>query len=63
MNPGSHFRELGGDSLAALRVCRRLAAEKETRGDDGEKSKCGLDEGGQFGELLGVLAPRELLAR
>ncbi|KAL6064296.1 putative peptide synthase SimD6, variant 2 [Balamuthia mandrillaris] len=64
LHSSSHFQELGGDSLAALRVCRQLAhsfqqqqqkaAENETR----EEEQQGL-----FGELLGPLSPAELLKR
>ncbi|KAJ3139894.1 hypothetical protein HDU90_008792 [Geranomyces variabilis] len=52
--PSAHFAELGGDSLAALRVCKQMANahRREGAGDDGV-----------FGELLGVLAPAELLKR
>jgi acyl-CoA synthetase (AMP-forming)/AMP-acid ligase II len=48
----SHFFELGGDSLAALRVCQCIAKKMN--------QSTGKDD---FGELLGSLAPAELLNR
>jgi acyl-coenzyme A synthetase/AMP-(fatty) acid ligase/acyl carrier protein len=50
--PSSHFFSLGGDSLAALRVCHKLSKKlhNETEKDE-------------FGELLGDLAPAELMKR
>ncbi|KAJ3011205.1 hypothetical protein HKX48_006970 [Thoreauomyces humboldtii] len=50
---GAHFIELGGDSLGALRVCKRIA---DVRGPQE------ADANG-FGELLGPLGPAELLRR
>ncbi|KAJ3169440.1 hypothetical protein HDU87_000611 [Geranomyces variabilis] len=50
----AHFAELGGDSLAALRVCKQVANAYRREGTADE---------GLFGELLGVLAPAELLKR
>jgi len=89
----AHFIELGGDSLAALRVCQELArrihqlrnqkwnannleeitttsSSTKTGGQQGmapkkiSKGKQKEEEeqnGGMFGELLGPLAPKELL--
>jgi acyl-CoA synthetase (AMP-forming)/AMP-acid ligase II/ankyrin repeat protein len=48
---GGHFTEMGGDSLAALRVCQRISSTL-------------LDEKPSFaGESLGSLSPLELLKR
>ncbi|KNC97577.1 uncharacterized protein SPPG_07049 [Spizellomyces punctatus DAOM BR117] len=64
----THFMEAGGDSLAALRACQRLSHlwknraavtdAKDQGGDTDTETRDGL-----FGELLGVLAPIELLKR
>jgi len=83
----SSFLELGGDSLAALRVSRfiskRIQALKQVTSKGGEKKSGGggggdgmvdgvfpnpiidddVKEGGEFGELLGHLSPRELITR
>jgi acyl-coenzyme A synthetase/AMP-(fatty) acid ligase len=48
----SHFFALGGDSLAALRVCQSIA-KKINQSDDRD----------EFGESLGSLSPTELLKR
>src|SRR5690606_267163 len=80
----AHFMELGGDSLAALRVCQSIAAQindarqkkptakttaktkakpssKATPAGDKEEETAAA--AGEFGELLGPLAPTELLKR
>lgn len=83
----AHFMELGGDSLAALRVCQSIAGQindarqkkptaevtkstaktkakpspKATTGGDKEEETAAA--AGEFGELLGPLAPAELLKR
>ena len=66
LDRGSDFGELGGHSLLALQVCKRLA-QRIREGDDGSASASGIAtdaEGeGEFGELLGALAPAELLTR
>ncbi|KAI8921913.1 hypothetical protein DFJ77DRAFT_3476 [Powellomyces hirtus] len=55
----AHFADLGGDSLAALRVCRKISCMQGKKGED-----TAVDEfGNVFGELLGVLGPAELLKR
>ncbi|CAK0815056.1 unnamed protein product, partial [Prorocentrum cordatum] len=48
---GAHFHALGGDSLAALRVCRRLAAALAPSAKVTEGAEEAA-EGGAFGELL-----------
>eukprot|EP00873_Tetraselmis_striata_P022007 jgi/Tetstr1/442271/TSEL_030412.t1 len=59
----------GGDSLAALRCCQALAAElRAARAaaagmGAGTQAAAAPEEGGVFGELLGPLAPAELLQR
>ncbi len=61
------FLALGGDSLAALRICQRLASLVRER--DGaskglvEGDEQGGEYGGVFGERMGSLAPAELLQR
>lgn len=64
----SHFAALGGDSLAALRVCQGLAALLRQKNFDlvdsaGKDVGGTATAGGEFGELLGTLAPAELLKR
>jgi len=62
----SHFLELGGHSIAALRVCRRLLVQLGMASSDGGTSGLNRDDdalGGALGELTGPLAPSELLAR
>ncbi|KAI8844674.1 hypothetical protein BJ741DRAFT_589061 [Chytriomyces cf. hyalinus JEL632] len=64
----TRFSELGGDSLKALVVCQKLNSELrklDVCGTTDEKNASGGKEndGGGFGELLGVLAPAELLKR
>mmetsp|Transcript_11571 Transcript_11571/g.27486 ORF Transcript_11571/g.27486 Transcript_11571/m.27486 type:complete len:520 (-) Transcript_11571:1224-2783(-) len=55
-SPGADWFALGGDSLGALRCCRRIAERAPSaRG-------CG-GSAGAFGELLGPLAPAEMLQR
>lgn len=68
---------LGGDSLAALRVCQRLEPELcALQGEGAHIAACARDseeaedrvgapvsEGGAFGELMGALGPAELLRR
>ncbi|KAJ3110140.1 hypothetical protein HK100_003138 [Physocladia obscura] len=71
----TRFVELGGDSLKALLVSKKLAELLEKVGAS-EKVGCAVDIGagdigndvitkknGGFGELLGVLAPAELIKR
>ncbi|TPX58033.1 hypothetical protein SpCBS45565_g08091 [Spizellomyces sp. 'palustris'] len=65
----AHFMEAGGDSLAALRACQRLAqllksrsAVTDTNGHGGDDTETETRDG-VFGELLGVLAPIEVLKR
>ncbi|ORY37383.1 ankyrin [Rhizoclosmatium globosum] len=75
---GTRFGELGGDSLKALKVCRVLDEELRSAGavaasgveagneeeeDKEEKEKGGKGGNNGFGQLLGVLAPAELLKR
>lgn len=48
----THFFEMGGESLGALRVCRKLQAHRANETKSGE-----------FGELLGFLSPAELMKR
>ncbi len=50
--PSSQFFALGGDSLSALRVCHQISKQI--------KQETAKDE---FGELLGDLAPAELMKR
>ncbi|KAJ3068414.1 hypothetical protein HDU98_008401 [Podochytrium sp. JEL0797] len=73
------FAELGGDSLKALSVCRALNDElsaagavanvEEEEDDDGvdgvadKLEKRAVIGGNGFGQLLGVLAPAEMLKR
>ena len=52
------FAALGGHSLLALQVCQNLSRRIVREGGGGPGSA-----GGEFGELLGALAPAELLAR
>jgi len=62
----ANFGELGGHSLLALQVCKRLA-QRVREGEDGSALASGIATGaegeGEFGELLGALAPAELLVR
>eukprot|EP00927_Polykrikos_kofoidii_P067130 TRINITY_DN62646_c0_g1_i1.p1 TRINITY_DN62646_c0_g1~~TRINITY_DN62646_c0_g1_i1.p1 ORF type:complete len:1063 (-),score=176.82 TRINITY_DN62646_c0_g1_i1:50-3238(-) len=59
------FRDLGGHSIAALRVCRclalRMRASDSLSGDTNDDSEAAL--GGDLGEISGPFAPAELLAR
>ncbi|KAJ3179747.1 hypothetical protein HDU85_004746 [Gaertneriomyces sp. JEL0708] len=56
-----HFLERGGDSLTALKVCQVLAREFRSKQQSSVEA---LDQcEGVFGELLGALAPGELLKR
>lgn len=58
LGPGSDFRALSGDSLVALRVCKRLAARVQRDGG----ASAGALELGLFGEgLLPSLSPVFLL--
>ena len=64
---GANFGELGGHSLLALQVCKSLA-QRVREGEGGSASSVSgivtdAETGGEFGELLGALAPVELLAR
>ncbi|CAJ1356702.1 unnamed protein product [Effrenium voratum] len=59
INKHSHFQELGGHSISALRVCRRLAVHLSS----GEMSRDDDALGGDLGELTGPFAPLELLTR
>ena len=65
----SHFAELGGDSLAALRACQELHAVFRAAaggGDfgDGRETETETEDVGAFGEALaGALAPAKLLQR
>jgi hypothetical protein len=63
----AHFPALGGDSMAALRVCLRLRHSLLSgRIDNAEGDAAGglpADQTGTFGELMGPLAPAELLQR
>ena len=54
----------GGDSLAALRVCQRLTKVQPVAADrDADGSGKANSGSNQFGELLGALAPIELIRR
>lgn len=63
----SRFAELGGDSVAALRVCQAIAAsfaddDDASPGTSGSMN--GRRDGGTFGEaLVGALAPARVVAR
>ncbi|CAE8647232.1 unnamed protein product, partial [Polarella glacialis] len=67
----SHFQELGGHSIAALRVCRRLlvrlsSACQATEPGGPAPAEVAVDDealGGDLGELAGAFAPQELLLR
>ncbi|KAI8811060.1 hypothetical protein BJ742DRAFT_798082 [Cladochytrium replicatum] len=75
----AHFLELGGDSLAAVRICQRLteilrqsqstmsidsAAPLKTRsGGEEVHHMDDFSDGGSFGERLGTLSPANLLSR
>ncbi|KAJ3155421.1 hypothetical protein HDU86_004323 [Geranomyces michiganensis] len=63
----SHFAELGGDSLAALRVCKQIASvyrrEGSANNNGADDADSAVARSSVFGELLGVLAPAELLKR
>jgi len=68
----SDFRELGGHSIAALRVCRRLALRLSSGADRQEDAEMIREErqdkedtllGGDLGELAGPFSPTELLRR
>jgi len=54
----SHFMELGGHSISALRVCRRLV-QLTGAGNGSEDDVLG----GDLGELSGTFSPQELLQR
>lgn len=63
----SRFAELGGDSVAALRVCQAIAASFAADDDDASPgtsgSMNGRRDGGTFGEaLVGALAPARVVA-
>ncbi|KAJ3226088.1 hypothetical protein HDU81_007478 [Chytriomyces hyalinus] len=61
----TRFSELGGDSLKALIICQKLNLElrKLDAGGTFDEKNGKESDGGGFGELLGVLAPAELLKR
>ncbi|KAJ3192303.1 hypothetical protein HK101_006755 [Irineochytrium annulatum] len=70
----SRFEELGGDSLKALAVCKAISADAErllarsapeakVAIDDSDEDDAGVKKKGEFGELMGALAPAELLKR
>ena len=54
----AHFAELGGDSLAALRVCQELSLLARNDRDDSETVSSSF-----AGEAMGSLGPLELLKR
>ncbi|KAI8817764.1 uncharacterized protein EV422DRAFT_204812 [Fimicolochytrium jonesii] len=56
----AHFQEHGGDSLTALRICKELA---NVAGGLKSQQTSKEESDGTFGELLGQLAPAELLKR
>jgi len=65
----SRFAELGGDSVAALRVCQAIAASFADNDDDASPGTSSgsmngrKDGGGTFGEaLVGALAPARVVA-
>ena len=61
--PGAHFAELGGDSLAGLRVCQQLAAlASDGCGAAGSDNKA-VAPGSFAGEAMGSLGPLELMKR
>ena len=61
---GASLLALGGDSLAALRVCQRLTKVQPVAADrDADGSGKANSGSNQFGELLGALAPIELIRR
>ena len=55
----SNFRTLSGDSLVALKICKRLWRHHQDRRAAG--SPDGRAEGGEFGELMGSFGPVNLL--
>ena len=57
MGREADFAALGGHSLLALQVCQNLSRRIVREGVGAGRA------GGEFGELLGALAPAELLAR
>ena len=58
LSPLINLVELGADSLRVMRISRAMA-EKFSGKDEIDDS----DDGGRYGERLGVFAPKELLAR
>lgn len=61
IHSSSHFGALGGDSLAALRICLRLAAAQEAHCNSSSTSSTASEPNNEFGQLLGPLSPGFLL--